>query len=555
MEIVQGASLTTVTTLAFHQFDRMKTITFNQTMYRSLLRRSSLPAQKTSVVAWRETLPSFVQICSTPNRSQLSKSSSRKYATDVSLSSTNAKDRARAIAESRAALDDVLRSREREQRRAHSIWRAKISAAGMLISMAIPLLIVMNLNIDDMAKKDTDEGGNLATGNAPSHKQSEQQPKASVPLLTREKADSNVGNGSDFDGKPVIMQRGMSKPVAHNVVTGEDTELVSTGNSTVPFFPRTITLPTSSASTPNSTNLSTLPSAIAANSSETAKSEPYVLLGLGIRTVSFLSIQVYVVGLYVPQSDLPNLQQSLTSYINPLASALIPNEKATLKQSLLDPSASQEIWSAVLHGSTPINSSSSSSIPASTATPSHTKPLRAALRIVPVRNTDFAHLRDGWVRGITSRTQTAARTGSHEFDDERFGTAMRDFKALFGGKGRAPKGSVMILARDADGKLEILMKEEREKDQQKDQVGRNVGAELKNATATGSSVSVDASSSTAAERYASLGTVADERISRLIVMGYLAGKDVSSEGARRDIVDGVMGLVERPAGTIEAKVE
>ena len=132
---------------------------------------------------------------------------------------------------------------------------------------------------------------------------------------------------------------------------------------------------------------------------------------------------------------------------------------------------------------------------------------------------------------------------------------MRDFKALFGGKGRAPKGSVMILARDADGKLEILMKEEQEKDQQKDQVGRNVGAELKNATATGSSVSVNASSSTAAERYASLGTVADERISRLIVMGYLAGKDVSSEGARRDIVDGVMGLVERPAGTIEAKVE
>ena len=128
---------------------------------------------------------------------------------------------------------------------------------------------------------------------------------------------------------------------------------------------------------------------------------------------------------------------------------------------------------------------------------------------------------------------------------------MRDFKALFGGKGRAPKGSVMVLARDAAGKLEVLMKEEEKEG--KDKIDRNttVGSN-DGSVATNSSSS---SFSTEAERYTSLGTVTDERISRLIVMGYLAGKDVSSEGARQNIVNGVMGLVERPAGTIETKVE
>lgn len=139
---------------------------------------------------------------------------------------------------------------------------------------------------------------------------------------------------------------------------------------------------------------------------------------------------------------------------------------------------------------------------------------------------------------------------------------MRGFKALFGGKGRAPKGSVMVLVRDATGKLEVLMKEE--ENERTDKVGRDTtisGPKIDSTSANSSnssnssSVSSSSSLSTEAERYISLGTVTDERISRLIVMGYLAGKDVSSEGARQNIVKGVMGLVERPAGTIETKVE
>jgi len=51
-----------------------------------------------------------------------------------------------------------------------------------------------------------------------------------------------------------------------------------------------------------------------------------------------------------------------------------------------------------------------------------------------------------------------------------------------------------------------------------------------------------------------LGRVTDKRIARFIWLGYLGGKKVSSEPARKSVVDGVMELVERPVGTVETRV-
>jgi hypothetical protein len=48
--------------------------------------------------------------------------------------------------------------------------------------------------------------------------------------------------------------------------------------------------------------------------------------------------------------------------------------------------------------------------------------------------------------------------------------------------------------------------------------------------------------------------VRDERVARLVWLGYLAGGTVASEGARRSVVEGVMELVERPIGTVETQV-
>ncbi|KAI9685801.1 MAG: hypothetical protein M1820_010740 [Bogoriella megaspora] len=225
--------------------------------------------------------------------------------------------------------------------------------------------------------------------------------------------------------------------------------------------------------------------------------DEYTLVGLGIRTVSFLSIQVYVVGMYVRTTDIATLQAAMVRQVDPIATTLVPMEKEKLRAKLMDPEEGKAAWDTLLKEGG----------------------IRTAVRVVPTRNTDFGHLRDGWVRGVTARTQEASKQGEMAYEDEKFGTSMRDFKALFGGKGKAPRGSVLLLTRDEKGKLGVLYQEKEGKGD-----------------------------------YQHMGAVEDERISRLVWMGYLAGKNVSSEGARKGIVDGVMGFVERPVGTVETRV-
>ncbi|KAJ5959819.1 uncharacterized protein N7479_006969 [Penicillium vulpinum] len=288
-------------------------------------------------------------------------------------------------------------------------------------------------------------------------------------------------------------------------IQGQDRlEQVPTGTSTIPTFPSTIRLPSSEATEGKQTGDDIAPST----------GEEYQLLGLGIRTVSFLSVQVYVVGLYVAKSDITELQRRLLrTAVHPpttdaeaalsgvgaeAATSLVSPERQQLKDLLLDPEHGDAAWSAIIKDNG----------------------IRTAFRIVPTRNTDFMHLRDGWVRGITARAQAKKSAEPNEFQDESFGSSMNDFKAVFGaGKGKSvPKGQTLVLMRDAHGALDALF-----------QPGAN-------------------------EPVKWMGRVADERISRLVWLNYLAGKNVSSEGARTSIVEGLMTIVERPLGTVVQKV-
>ena len=51
-----------------------------------------------------------------------------------------------------------------------------------------------------------------------------------------------------------------------------------------------------------------------------------------------------------------------------------------------------------------------------------------------------------------------------------------------------------------------------------------------------------------------MGEIKDERISRLIWLGYLGGKTVASEAARQSVIEGIMDMVGRPVGTVETQV-
>ncbi|KAG5980770.1 hypothetical protein E4U55_003666 [Claviceps digitariae] len=265
-------------------------------------------------------------------------------------------------------------------------------------------------------------------------------------------------------------------------------EIVPTGHGAVPAFPRTMGIDLAGSMDGSPTN-----APIATSVTDHAGTE-FTLVGLGMRTVTFIGIQVYLVGFYVATQDVERLQRYLVKKINPVATTLIPSEKDALRKALRDATEGEQIWDSVLRDAG----------------------CRSAFRIIPVRDTDFHHLRDGFVRAIQ------ARSGSDKtlLNDEAFGAAMKDFKALFN-RGQVPKKKELLLSRDAQGKLAVMYGE---------------GA-----------LEVESPRSL-------MGTISDERLSRLLWLNYLAGSKVASEGARENIIEGIMEFVERPVGTVATQV-
>lgn len=365
-----------------------------------------------------------------------------------------------------------------DEKRQYHLRRMRFAGMGLLMSIFGLAALVYNLDLDEI-------------------EQAEQKRKG-------QQLDAGEDTNKLFQGKEVeVIGAGEDKRIVARGPGGE-VELVETGTSSVPHFPRTIYLPTSPESIPIDAAgaVDAIQPNAAGNPGNIENQEEYTLLGLGIRTVSFLSIQVYVVGMYVRTQDISGLQEKLIHVINESASTLIPSEKEELKKRLLDPQSSREIWAEVLK------------VPG----------LKTAWRIAPTRNTDFGHLRDGWITGINNRMREARQLtqgAETEYESEEFGRAIGDFKGIFKG-GKAPKGSVMILSRGPMGALDIWFQ-----------------------------AKPGASGQKSMHR---LGAVSDERISRLIWMGYMAGDKVSSEPAREGVVDGCVTFASRPIGSAESRV-
>ncbi|KAK5111002.1 hypothetical protein LTR62_005377 [Meristemomyces frigidus] len=368
---------------------------------------------------------------------------------------------------------------EHEETKQYHLRRMRFAGMGLLLTMGAMAMVLFSLDLDSIEQAEKKRRG--------------------VQL------DASNDSNMTFQGKEVqVIGTGDSKRI---VATGrgEQIELVETGTSSVPHFPRTIYLPSSSSASsisPSSTDVvGTAQPGWSANPLNVGGQEEYTLVGLGIRTVFW--VQVYVVGMYVRSSDITTLQSKLVKQVNPAASALIPSEKDDLREKLLHPEHSREVWGELLQ------------VPG----------IKTAFRISPTRGTDFGHLRDGFVSGINQRTAEArslTSSGETEFDSADFGASIQSLKAIFTG-GKAQRGSVLILHRDEEGTMDVLYQPlpgEQGKDQEMER----------------------------------LGSVADERVSRLLWFGYLAGKNVSSKATRDGVVDGVMEFVGRPVGSGETMV-
>ncbi|CAK7233272.1 hypothetical protein SBRCBS47491_008552 [Sporothrix bragantina] len=306
----------------------------------------------------------------------------------------------------------------------------------------------------------------------------------------------------DATGTAPASELGSRKVVVHDK---DGQEIVPTGNKIIPEFPRTVNLPLKLVDgSPAQPVPSIDPATVIVvpptdGKSDDGPSTEYTLVGLGTRTVSFLRFEVYVVGFYVATADIAALQNRLIKRVNPIATALVSGEKTELRSSLVDANESQAIWDALLE----------EGIPA-----------RSLFRIVPVRDTDFPHLRDGFMRAIKAQSthilskekERASGAATPDFRE-----SMHDFRHAFN-RGKAKKGRELLIVRGADGALSIVFDD-----------GRSVGREL-------------------------LGSVRDERVSRSLWLNYVAGGTVASEEARQSIADGLVEFVERPIGTVAAQV-
>ncbi|KAK3845116.1 MAG: chalcone isomerase [Linnemannia gamsii] len=143
---------------------------------------------------------------------------------------------------------------------------------------------------------------------------------------------------------------------------------------------------------------------------------PARLLGFGVRKITFLKVQVYVVGLYAKASDLEDHNSRFRA---------LPEVQ---KFQRTDAVSSDNAFRAIVQN-----------------------PIELVLRIVPVRNTNGPHLRDGFTRNLT---QAAKQQNLNDIDNEEAMKGIIEFKNLFP-KGKINAGQAMLFRKSPDGSMSI----------------------------------------------------------------------------------------------------
>jgi hypothetical protein len=148
---------------------------------------------------------------------------------------------------------------------------------------------------------------------------------------------------------------------------------------------------------------------------------PARLLGLGVRKITFLKVQVYVVGLYAKASD----QDDHNSRFRALPEVQ--------KFQRTDKASSDTAFRAMVQ-----------------------TPIELILRIAPVKNTNGPHLRDGFTRSLT---QAAKEQKLSEPDNEEAMDGIMEFKNIFP-KGKINVGQALLFRKSPDGTMTVQLDDE-----------------------------------------------------------------------------------------------
>ncbi|KAF9964004.1 Altered inheritance of mitochondria protein 18 mitochondrial [Modicella reniformis] len=145
------------------------------------------------------------------------------------------------------------------------------------------------------------------------------------------------------------------------------------------------------------------------------------LLGLGIRKITFLKVQVYVVGLYAKVSDLDDHNSRLR---------VLPEVQ---KFQRTDQASCDTAFRAMVQ-----------------------TPIELILRIQPVRNTNGPHLRDGFTRSLT---QAAKEQKLSEIENEEAMGGIMEFKNLFP-KGKINTSQALLFRKSPNGTMTVQLDDE-----------------------------------------------------------------------------------------------
>ncbi|KAI9305277.1 chalcone-flavanone isomerase-domain-containing protein [Cunninghamella echinulata] len=138
------------------------------------------------------------------------------------------------------------------------------------------------------------------------------------------------------------------------------------------------------------------------------------LIGFGARQVSFLNLNVYVVGLYMKSEDIGKIQA-------------LPGWKDFNKTEFLK---KEDLAIALLN-----------------------QPVDIAIRIVPVRNTNTQHLRDGFTRSLLQRMRNQSESMTEEEEREIL-DAIKEFKTQFV-NAKVKKDTEFIFTKTKDGQFKM----------------------------------------------------------------------------------------------------
>ncbi|RKP30349.1 hypothetical protein METBISCDRAFT_4171, partial [Metschnikowia bicuspidata] len=135
------------------------------------------------------------------------------------------------------------------------------------------------------------------------------------------------------------------------------------------------------------------------------------LIASGVRSVTFLRFKVYGVGIYISAKDEPKLVRIIQEFLK-------EHPVTSLKSLLADKQISQQVVDKI-----------SQQVP-------------YAVRITPIRNTDFGHMKDGLTKSILANPMTQVHR-------EEISKGVEQLRNVFQGfKGLVPKNKTMWVVSD-----------------------------------------------------------------------------------------------------------